>query len=235
MSRRPRPSESRARPRSLLRPLCATADEYSRGEWVRVADPAERSLFAFARVDEAGWPLVNGVRTKSGVALSLDIVYYTFRSDLVAMAPYVVSQLTALGIQATSRVNDGGDYMDASCANTCGDFDLLMWAQHTLPAGDPNWYLETFFKTSAIQYGAWSAQNFAMYSSTTIDAALATLSQAAVADRLCWPPEAVDAARLNAWAALAPRDSTDSDGGEPAAEAEEEETEFQKFLKSLKK
>ena len=62
---------------------------------------------------------------------------------------------------------------------------------------------------------------------------LAKTEEAAAADRLCYPPEAVDTARLEAWAALAPR--------EPAAdttskeEAVGTETEFQKFLKSLNK
>ena len=38
---------------------------------------------AAAKLDAAGWPLVNGVRTKNGLPLSLNLVYYTFRSDLV--------------------------------------------------------------------------------------------------------------------------------------------------------
>ena len=39
---------------------------------------------AAAKLDAAGWELVGGVRTNSdGQELSLNLVYYTFRSDLV--------------------------------------------------------------------------------------------------------------------------------------------------------
>lgn len=61
---------------------------------------------------------------------------------------------------------------------------------------------------------------------------LAKTEEAAVADRLCYPPEAVDSARLAAWAALAPRESDDAISDEQASGAG---SEFQKFLQSLKK
>jgi hypothetical protein len=60
---------------------------------------------------------------------------------------------------------------------------------------------------------------------------LAKTEEAAAADRLCYPPEAVDTARLAAWASLAPRDSADVVSGQQDGGSE---TEFQKFLRSLK-
>ena len=125
-------------------------------------------------LDGAGWVLdgSDGLRKKAGVALTLEIVYYTFRSDLVTMAPLIQSQLAAIGITVTLRVNDDGNFREGS------EFDMLLWAQHTLPAGDPNWFLETFFYTGPVITGNWMAQNFAQLSSSTIDTALDTLSSA---------------------------------------------------------
>lgn len=79
---------------------------------------------------------------------------------------------------------------------------------------------------------------------------LAKSEEAAAADRLCYPAEAVDSVRLAAWAACAPREAPaattspiggDADGGgsetefQVDADGGSSETEFQAFLKSLKK
>ena len=97
-------------------------------------------------LNEVGWVLgTDGIREKAGVKLSLDIVYYTFRPDLVTMAPLIQASYVALGIQATIRVNDDGNFMEGDGVNS--GFDMLLWAQHTLPAGDPKWFLDTFFRS----------------------------------------------------------------------------------------
>eukprot|EP00957_Ditylum_brightwellii_P108029 8241822-Ditylum_brightwellii.AAC.1 len=44
-----------------------------------------------------------------------------------------------------------------------------MWAQHTLPAGDPAWFLNTFFHTDG-------GNNHANYSSSEVDSLLEDLS-----------------------------------------------------------
>jgi hypothetical protein len=59
---------------------------------------------------------------------------------------------------------------------------------------------------------------------------LAKTDEAAAADRLCYPPDAVGPARLAAWAALAPREPSVNEEA-----TDDDETDFQKFLKSLKK
>ena len=60
----------------------------------------------------AGWVLnSNGIREKNGEELALDIVYYTFRPDLVTMAPLIKASYEALGIKATTRVNDDGNFI----------------------------------------------------------------------------------------------------------------------------
>jgi len=58
--------------------------------------------------------------------------------------------------------------------------------------------------------------------------ALARTEEAAAADRLCYPPEAVDSARLAAWAATAPRER-------PAETVASDETPFDKFLREIGK
>ena len=134
--------------------------------------PALNTNQAAALLDAAGWILDvgDGIRKKDGVNLALDIVYYTFRADLVTMAPLIQENFIALGINATIRVNDDGNFMDGDGAGS--GFDLLLWAQHTLPAGDPYWFLNSFFRSSPPILGNWGQKNFAQINSTTIDAAL---------------------------------------------------------------
>lgn len=133
----------------------------------------------------AGWVLnANGIREKNGVELALDIVYYTFRPDLVTIAPLIQESYKALGIKATTRVNDVGNFVegspdsDGSTANS--GFDMLLWAQHTLPAGDPKWFLDTFFRSGAPAKGNWGQKNFANVDDDAIDAALDTITTATV-------------------------------------------------------
>ena len=131
---------------------------------------------------DAGWILngADGIRYKAGVPLTVDLAYYSFRSDLVAMAPLIKAQLEAVGASVTTRLDDTGAYMEGDSdaqggrpGNATG-FDCLLWAQHTLPAGDPNWFLETFFHSQdGPIFGSWTAQNFALLTSTAIDTAAA--------------------------------------------------------------
>ena len=164
----------------------ATGPFPSNTVWGKDHPPLPTNTTEAARLlDEAGWLLVNNVRTKNGVPLSLDLVYYNFRADLVTMAPIIKKQLARVGVQATVREDNTGKYMvDPTCTGTdCSQgFDLLLWAQNTLPSGDPNMFLQTFFKTQGPQYGAWDSQNFAQLSSTTIDQAREDLGPAAQGD-----------------------------------------------------
>lgn len=147
--------------------------------------PALNTTEAAALLDAAGWivDVGDGIRKKDGVNLALEIVYYTFRSDLVIMAPLIQASYIALGIEATIRVNDDGNFMDGDGAGS--GFDLLLWAQHTLPAGDPYWFLNTFFRSSPPILGIWGQKNFAQINSTTIDAALDAITTSA-SDGAAW-------------------------------------------------
>ena len=131
----------------------------------------------------AGWVLnANGIREKNGVELALDIVYYTFRPDLVTMAPLIKASYEALGIKATTRVNDDGNFIlgspDPDGSTAASGFDMLLWAQHTLPAGDPKWFLDTFFRSGAPAQGNWGQKNFANVNDVAIDTALDAITTA---------------------------------------------------------
>ena len=160
-------------PSTLTAGMPATGAFPSSTTWGNIdRQPALNTIQAEALLDAAGWILDvgDGIRKKDGVNLALDIVYYTFRADLVTMAPLIKASYIALGIVATIRVNDDGNFMDGDGAGS--GFDLLLWAQHTLPAGDPYWFLNTFFRSSPPILGNWGQKNFAQINSTTIDAAL---------------------------------------------------------------
>jgi len=66
---------------------------------------------------------------------------------------------------------------------------------------------------------------------------LAKSEEVAPPDRLCWPAEAVDSVRLAAWAACAPRETQANAASPSGGESDGggSETEFERFLKSLKK
>ena len=120
-------------------------------------------------------------REEAHTAHQEEDVYYHEKEPTVTVP---VEQLLAVGVNCTIRVNDNGNFMDNH--NGVGGFDMLLWAQNTLPAGDPNWFLETFFRTQAVVLGNWGAKNFARISSATIDAALDTLAAAAAGTFVCF-------------------------------------------------
>jgi peptide/nickel transport system substrate-binding protein len=102
----------------------------------RPHDPAEAARL----LDAAGWvPGLDGVRRRDGRPLRLVVYAYPQRPDLVAMQPVVRAQLRAAGIEAETRVTE-----QPTDLARAGDFDVLLWAQHTAPAGDPAFFLRLF-------------------------------------------------------------------------------------------
>lgn len=109
-------------------------------------------------LDEAGWKRgADGKRAKDGKPLDLVVTAYPQRPDLVTMQPVVRARLTALGIGIQTRVVE-----QAGPVSSSGDFDLLLWAVHTLPAGDPGFFLNGFFRTGA-------GNNYTGFSSPEVD------------------------------------------------------------------
>lgn len=112
-------------------------------------------------LDQAGWVKGDdGIRVKDGTALELRLVTYPMRPDLGVIMQVMVSQLKDLGIKTTTTEVD-----NISDAMKSGDYDIAMWAQHTAPTGEPNFFLNHFFRDTG-------SNNLNGYSSTTTNALL---------------------------------------------------------------
>ncbi len=147
-------------------------------------DPRPHDPAAAARLlDEAGWtPGPDGIRRRDGRPLRLVVQAYPQRPDLVTMQPVVRAQFRAIGIDVETRVSEQPNDLARS-----GDFDVLLWAQHTAPAGDPGFFLSVFLRSDG-------ANNFARWRSPAFDAVLDRMAAEAdgeVRARLAHEAEAI--------------------------------------------
>jgi peptide/nickel transport system substrate-binding protein len=132
----------------------------------RGAPVADRAAAA-ALLEQAGWRLGrDGVRTQEGRRLALTLWAYPQRPDLVSLQPVLRAQLAAIGIAVETRVTEQAQALARS-----GEFDLLLWAQHTAPAGDP-----AFFPGGFLASGGGS--NFGGAADTALDALVAAFAEA---------------------------------------------------------
>ena len=124
---------------------------------------------AEALLDSAGWTLASdGKRYKDDELLNINLVAYAQRPGLVLMQPTIAAALRSVGFNVT-EITTPGDSWDALDNVIIGrTFDLLMWAQNTLPAGDPSWFLNNFFRSTACS--VWC--NLAGLNSSTVDSLL---------------------------------------------------------------
>ena len=136
------------------------------------SDPHGDSSGAESLLDEAGWMLdpATGKRMKSGQTLNITLVTYPHRPGLVIMQPVIAQTLTDLGMTVTT-VLTGQDWSETQQIIDDRSFDLLLWAQNTLPAGDPQWFLNAFFRSDG-------GNNHPNLQSSTVDSHLDTLSVA---------------------------------------------------------
>jgi len=117
-------------------------------------------------LDEAGWlEGSDGIREKDGERLTLSLWAYPQRPDLVTMQPVIKQALAEIGIAIETRVTE-----NASALASDGDFDLLLWAQHTAPAADPAFFPSLFLASNA-------PNNYSGWSDDRVDERLKTLSQ----------------------------------------------------------
>jgi peptide/nickel transport system substrate-binding protein len=121
--------------------------------------PFDRARAA-ALLDEAGWRLDGNVRRRDGQGLRLVLLAYPQRPDLVTMQPVLRAEFAKLGIEVETRVSD-----NAQAAAREGNFDLMLWAQHTAPAGDPAFFPNVFLRSGA-------ANNHARFASPALDVVL---------------------------------------------------------------
>lgn len=133
------------------------------------SDPHGDLDAAKALLAEAGWTLnENGKVTKDGAGLTVTLVAYPHRPDLAIMQPLIAEALTSLGMDV-NVILTGDDWDETQTIIDDRSFDLLMWAQHTLPAGDPLWFLSAFFRSDG-------GNNHANFASDTVDALLDVVS-----------------------------------------------------------
>ena len=129
---------------------------YEPAEPTEPTEPAEL-------LDAAGWTLdpETGKRTNSeGEDLELRVVAYPHRPGLPVLAGVIEETLSDLGI-SVDKVVTGDDWDETQTIIDGGDFDILLWAQHSLPAGDPLWFLNAFF-------GSGNAKNMGCYNSVSL-------------------------------------------------------------------
>jgi peptide/nickel transport system substrate-binding protein len=126
-------------------------------------------------LDQAGWLLNgNGIREMAGVPLTLNLVAYPQRPSLVTIAPVIQQRLAALGIVVTTTITSGSSWNELYQILADKSFHLLLWAQHTLPAGDPQFFMNAFFRTGA-------GNNHAGLASSVVDGLIDELSNAETA------------------------------------------------------
>lgn len=137
---------------------------------------------AAALLNEAGWALGgDGKRAKNDQPLSLLVIAYPQRPDLVTMLPVVKAALEGIGATVETRVVE-----NISEVAVAGDFDLALWAQHTAPSGDPAFFLNSMLKSGA-------ALNYSKYADPAFDAILDKFSKSGdPAERIAIALEAQD-------------------------------------------
>ena len=135
------------------------------------ARPSDRDAAA-ERLAEAGFEVGgDGILARDGERLSVRILAYPQRPDLVTMLPVVRAHLAGLGFEVDTRVVE-----NVSEAAAEGDFDIFLWAQHTAPSGDP-----AFYFTSMLRSGG--AINHSRYADPEFDAILDGLVEAEDAEK----------------------------------------------------
>ena len=116
-------------------------------------------------LDEAGYVMKDKARVKDGKTLDINITTYQKRPDLPIIMQIMASQLKELGFNVNTQIVDGIDNVGKS-----GDFDLILYAQHTAPTGDPAFSLNQFFR-------AEQPKNFSKYKSDEMNKILDELGK----------------------------------------------------------
>jgi len=112
---------------------------------------------AEALLAEAGWARAErGPRTKNGQPLSVTLTGYTQRPETVTMLPVLKSMLERVGFRVETRIAE-----NVNTAAASGDYQILLWAQHTAPAGDGAFMLSGFFGAEQ-GYNRWGYRSDAM-------------------------------------------------------------------------
>lgn len=109
-------------------------------------------------LDAAGWKAgPDNIRQKNGKKLEFTALCYKNRPELPVLLETIQAELKEIGIKINiASVENIGDALK-------GDFDATIYSMNTAPTGDPQYLLETMFRTGA-------SSNFGKYSSAKLDA-----------------------------------------------------------------
>lgn len=115
---------------------------------------------------EAGWKDTDGdgYVDKDGKNLELDFVYYSGRAELPLFAEATQSDAKKVGIKVNMK---NVDYNVLYGIGTRGEYDLLISNILTEPAGDPEVFLNMYWKTNV---NGSNPENAAGYSNPEYDA-----------------------------------------------------------------
>ena len=115
---------------------------------------------------EAGWKDTDGdgIVDKDGKPLSLDFVYYSGRAELPLFAEATQADAKKVGIQINLK---NVDYNVLDGIGTRGEYDLLISNILTEQAGDPETFLNMYWKTNV---NGSNPQNGSGYSNPAYDA-----------------------------------------------------------------
>jgi peptide/nickel transport system substrate-binding protein len=109
-------------------------------------------------LDDAGWkPGPDNIRQKNGKKLEFTVLCYKNRPELPILLETIQGALKDIGI----RINIA-NVENITEALMKGDFDAAIYSLNTAPTGDPQYLLETMFRTGA-------NSNFGKYSNSRLD------------------------------------------------------------------
>ena len=123
-------------------------------------------------LDEAGWKDTDGdgIRDKDGKPLKVDFVVYNSRAELPLYAEAVQSDMKKIGIDVNIK---NVDYNLIDQMGIKGEYDLLISNITTANTGDPEVFLNWYWKTNV---NGSNPQNGSGYSNPELDKVFAQLS-----------------------------------------------------------
>lgn len=99
----------------------------------------------------------DGILDKDGKKLELDIAVFPTRAEIPVIGEAMQAQLKEIGIAANLK-----SYESVNPILSSGDFDLCLYNVNTATTGDPQSFLELYFRTGG-------STNFGDYSNPTVD------------------------------------------------------------------
>ena len=153
-------------------PLLPPSSDYGFDELLNQNPDRFRIENAKKLLAEAGWKDTNrdGYVDKDGKNLELNFVFYSGRPELPLFAEATQSDAKQVGIKINLK---NVNYNDVYRIGTAGDYDLLISNSLALSAGDPEFFLNSYFRTN---HSGDTPENASGYSNPDYDILSARLA-----------------------------------------------------------